>query len=218
MDDAPQNHPGTGHDSSATLIAPDAEAPADDATPETAPDEKLTSAGSRSVFSANALAWPESAPRPHGDHRRDAGGAGAAPAEPHRLHRQAPRRADSAYPSAQPTATASPTPTLIPGFQFVADSRGWLYFPGSTELGLCGDESWNRVPRRRRRAQLQGAGAASRRLDRAWRPAQRQRRLPLGQLRAQRLQRDAGTGLRARAWSYLDHHDQRRSLADRAAG
>src|SRR5262245_3246539 len=46
MDDAPQNHPWTGHDSSATMIAPDADAPADGATPESAPDDKPASAGS----------------------------------------------------------------------------------------------------------------------------------------------------------------------------
>jgi hypothetical protein len=123
MDDAPQNHPGTGHDSSATLIAPDAEAPTDDATPETTPGDKLTSAGV-SLSSLRTL-WNDQ--RARLIRAVIIGVTVVALAVPllSLIASNARRPVAQTQPTAtpQPTATVSPTPTLIPGFQYVADSE-----------------------------------------------------------------------------------------------
>ena len=131
MDDAPQNHPGTGHDSSATMIAPGAEGPADGgapasapaSAPESAPDEKPTSAGA--LQSTLQTLW-------RGQRARFARIAVIAVTLaalafllPSLIASTARRPAAQTQPTAtpQPSATASPTPTLIPGFQYVADSE-----------------------------------------------------------------------------------------------
>jgi hypothetical protein len=123
MDDAPQNHPGTGHDSSATLIAPDAEAPADDATPETTPDDKLISA----EVSPSSLRTLWSGQRARLVRAVIIGVTVVALAIPllSLIASNARHPISQVQPTAtpQPTATVSPTPTLIPGFQYVADSE-----------------------------------------------------------------------------------------------
>ena len=126
MDDAPQNHPGMAHDSSATLIAPDADASPDDATAENAPDEKPTSSGSlqsslqrfrrgqRTRFVRMAIIAVTL--------------AALALLLPSLIASTARRPAAQIAPTqAPPTATASPAPTLISGFQFVSDAEAELW-------------------------------------------------------------------------------------------
>lgn len=125
MDGAPHNHPGAEQEASATMIA-DAETPAetpmDEGTTETTPDDVPTSArlGSPSLRSL----WT-------GQNARLARVALIAVTLallalllPGLISSNGRRPAAQIQPTqAQPTATASPTPTLIPGFQFVADTE-----------------------------------------------------------------------------------------------
>ncbi|HEY7022345.1 MAG TPA: hypothetical protein VH349_14600 [Ktedonobacterales bacterium] len=127
MDDAPHNHPGTGHDSSATMIAPDTDAAPDDAAAESAPDEKPTSSGSLQS-SLQTLRRGQSA--------RFARMAviavtlaALALLLPSLIASTARRPAAQVAPTqAPPTATASPAPTLISGFQFVSDAEDGFTF------------------------------------------------------------------------------------------
>jgi hypothetical protein len=123
MDDAPQNHPGTGHDSSATMIAADAEAPADGATPESAPDGKPASASSPQ--SSLQRLWRGQRGRFARMAVIAATLAALAFLLPSLIASNGRRPTAQTQPTAkpQPTATTSPTPTLIPGFQYVADSE-----------------------------------------------------------------------------------------------
>ena len=117
MDDAPQNHPGTGHDSSATMTAPDTDAPADGATPESAPDGKPASAGS--LQSSLRALWRGQ----RGRFARMAVIAATLAALAFLLPSLIASNDRRPTAQTQPTATTSPTPTLIPGFQYVADSE-----------------------------------------------------------------------------------------------
>jgi hypothetical protein len=105
------------------MIAPDADAPADGATPESAPDEKPESTGS--LQSSLQTLW-------RGQRGRFARMAVIAVTLaalafllPSLIASNGRRPAAQTQPTAKPqlTATASPTPTLIPGFQYVADSE-----------------------------------------------------------------------------------------------
>jgi hypothetical protein len=123
MDDAPHNHPGTGYDSSATMIAPDADAPADGATPERAPDDKPASTGS--LQSSLQTLWRSQKGRFARMAVIAVTLAALAFLLPSLIASNGRRPAAQTQPTAKPqsTATASPTPTLIPGFQYVADSE-----------------------------------------------------------------------------------------------
>jgi hypothetical protein len=115
MDDAPHNHPGTGHDSSATMVAEATDTPANDATQETSAEESPSSWRARwlgqntryariSIIAVTLAALAFLLPS---------------------LIASTARRpvAQVAPTQAPPTATASATPTLIRGFQYVADSE-----------------------------------------------------------------------------------------------
>jgi hypothetical protein len=134
MDDAPHNHPGTGQDASATMIAVEADDPTNDATRETIQE---TSAAEES--SSTAASPPAQSPwrtRWLGQNARLARIsviavtlAALALLLPSLIASTARRPAAQVAPTqAQPTATASATPTLIPGFQFISDAGDGFTF------------------------------------------------------------------------------------------
>jgi len=131
MDDAPHSHPGTGHDTSATMIADEAEAPANGATQQTiqetsAAEESTSTAASPSSWRARWL----------GQNARLARIsiiavtlAALALLLPSLIASTARRPATQVAPTqAPPTATASPAPTLISGFQYVSDAEDGFTF------------------------------------------------------------------------------------------
>jgi len=130
MDDTPHNHPGTGYDSSATMIADEAEAPANDVTQETGVAEEAPSTtASPSSRSSWRIRWLSQNARLARISVIAVTLALLALLLPGLIASTARRPAAQIAPTqAPPTATASPTPTLIPGFQFVADAEDGFTF------------------------------------------------------------------------------------------
>ena len=125
MDDAPHNHPGTGQDASATMIAVEADDPTNGATQETIQE---TSAAEESPSSWRTR-WLGQNARLARISVIAVTLAALALLLPSLIASTARRPAAQVAPTqAQPTATASATPTLIPGFQFVSDAEDGFTF------------------------------------------------------------------------------------------